>query len=125
MQEHRLCGDTDLASDHRGCLTCLDIWYSATQSTPLRSPNAVVKAAKWVPERAMKYWMGRAHSVVAKAKVAGILPALDGSIKCTDCDRPAKVYDHRDYGKPLSVDPVCLSCNRVRGSAQYPTSALA
>lgn len=26
-------------------------------------------------------------------------------------------YDHRDYTKPLSVEPVCRSCNKLRGPA--------
>jgi len=47
----------------------------------------------------------------------GKLPKLDGSIMCADCGVPACQYDHRDYSKPLEVDPVCQSCNRKRGPA--------
>lgn len=36
---------------------------------------------------------------------------------CTDCGGAALQYDHRDYNKPLDVDPVCRSCNRRRGKA--------
>jgi hypothetical protein len=25
------------------------------------------------------------------------------------------VYEHRDYTKPLQVEPVCRSCNALRG----------
>ena len=28
-------------------------------------------------------------------------------------------YDHRDYSKPLEVDPVCRRCNQMRGPADY------
>jgi hypothetical protein len=35
--------------------------------------------------------------------------------KCADCGKQAAHYDHRDYSKPLAVDPVCRSCNRKRG----------
>lgn len=38
--------------------------------------------------------------------------------KCVDCGEVAKHYDHRDYAKPLDVDPVCVSCNALRGMAQ-------
>lgn len=52
---------------------------------------------------------------VAKAKKGGVLPILDGSIPCVDCGRPAAVYDHRDYDRPLDVEPVCRPCNSRRG----------
>jgi len=37
--------------------------------------------------------------------------------KCADCGKSAHVWEHRDYNKPLAVEPVCFSCNRKRGSA--------
>jgi len=40
------------------------------------------------------------------------------SYECWDCGKPADRYDHRDYGKPLDVQPVCLSCNSKRGPAK-------
>jgi len=61
----------------------------------------------------------RAHSIVWKAKKAGLLPKFDGSILCTDCEVCATEYDHRNYFKPLEVEPVCHSCNVKRGPA-YP-----
>lgn len=59
----------------------------------------------------------KAQSYVHKAIRNGKLPALDGSIKCTDCDATADRYDHREYAKPLQVEPVCRACNRKRGPA--------
>lgn len=59
-----------------------------------------------------------AHSAVAKAIEQGLLAKLDGSIPCKDCGVPAVVYDHREYSKPLEVDPVCKSCNLLRGPAK-------
>jgi hypothetical protein len=53
-----------------------------------------------------------------RAVVRGRLPRLDGSIACVDCGKPAKHYDHRDYAKPLDVDPVCVGCNIRRGPAK-------
>ena len=37
---------------------------------------------------------------------------------CVDCGYQAQVHDHRDYTKPLEVDPVCKSCNGYRGMAK-------
>jgi hypothetical protein len=34
---------------------------------------------------------------------------------CADCGRQASEYDHRDYSKPLEVEPVCHPCNLRRG----------
>lgn len=39
------------------------------------------------------------------------------TLPCADCGRPAHSYDHRDYNKPLEVDPVCQHCNHRRGAA--------
>lgn len=60
---------------------------------------------------------GKAARVVKKAVKDGLLPVLDGSIPCKDCGKPACDYDHREYAKPLEVDPVCRSCNALRGPA--------
>lgn len=57
-----------------------------------------------------------AGSAVAKARRDGRLsPPSDH--QCADCGRPAEQYDHRDYNKPLDVQPVCRSCNVMRGCA--------
>lgn len=37
--------------------------------------------------------------------------------KCADCGEPAYCYDHRDYRKPIDVEPVCRACNVRRGPA--------
>lgn len=64
------------------------------------------------------YGSGRAIAAlaVAKARAAGelISPTL---FKCVDCGEPANCYDHRDYNRPLIVDPVCKGCNIRRGPA--------
>jgi hypothetical protein len=64
-----------------------------------------------------------AHRAVNRAVLYGDLPKLDGSIKCFDCDAPARHYDHRDYRKQLAVQPVCASCNRKRGTAIWSDKA--
>lgn len=58
-----------------------------------------------------------AHQAVAAAVKRGDLPPIK-SLACTDCGKPAHDYDHRDYSKPLDVQPVCRSCNRHRGPAR-------
>lgn len=58
----------------------------------------------------------RAHAAVAKAIRDGALrPPRE--FQCVDCYRDAEVYDHRDYTKPLDVQPVCRGCNLCRGPA--------
>ena len=60
---------------------------------------------------------GRAAQKVNTAVKNGTLSHLKKIIiKCTDCPARATVYDHRDYAKPLEVDPVCKSCNIARGT---------
>ena len=58
----------------------------------------------------------QAHLAVAKAIKSGELDK-PSDFACVDCGSPASQYDHRDYSKPLSVEPVCRRCNRRRGSA--------
>lgn len=63
------------------------------------------------------------HSAVSRAVKAGVLPDLScGEYACTDCGAVACQYDHRDYARPLDVEPVCRGCNYRRGSAVYPTA---
>lgn len=59
-----------------------------------------------------------AHRIVSTAVKAGIISPIDSQTKCVDCGSVAKVYEHRDYNKPLDVVPVCHSCNAKRGSAE-------
>ena len=57
-----------------------------------------------------------AINAVAKAVKDGVLAPVK-TLNCVDCGSPAQCYDHRDYGKPLNVEPVCRKCNFRRGSA--------
>lgn len=58
----------------------------------------------------------RAHSAVSLAVARGQLPRAK-ELVCLDCGGPANDWDHRDYAKPLEVEPVCRSCNLLRGPA--------
>lgn len=53
------------------------------------------------------------HTAIKK----GLLPPITKDTKCVDCGAAALVYDHRDYNRPLSVEPVCCKCNVRRGAA--------
>lgn len=57
-----------------------------------------------------------AGALVARAIRNGVLPSPRGRA-CADCGGPATEYDHRDYNKPLTVEPVCRGCNARRGPA--------
>lgn len=37
--------------------------------------------------------------------------------KCADCGKQAQAWEHRDYRKPETIQPVCNSCNQIRGPA--------
>jgi hypothetical protein len=61
--------------------------------------------------------MMRAAQIVCRAIKAGKL-THPTKLVCVDCKiRPATSYEHRDYAKPLDVDPICQSCNIKRGPA--------
>jgi hypothetical protein len=83
--------------------------------------------SKCVNTRRRAYWLrsknsGRhnekARMLTKYAVKIGFLPHPT-LYKCVDCKRrQAECYDHRDYSKPLQVDPVCLRCNSSRGKGK-------
>ena len=72
----------------------------------------------------IRYLSGQtqAHAAVARAVRHGDLPH-PSTLGCSDCERQAEQYDHRDYGRPLEVDAVCRSCNLMRGPAKWRDAA--
>ena len=56
--------------------------------------------------------------IVSYAIKHGILPKIDEKTKCVDCGKQAAIYEHRDYMKPLDVEPVCHKCNSKRGTSK-------
>jgi hypothetical protein len=59
----------------------------------------------------------RARYHIVKAIASGtMLPA--SRYECWDCNEPAVCYDHRNYARPLDVQPVCKACNGRRGPAK-------
>ena len=70
------------------------------------------RSEKWRKENPQAV---RAMLAVSEAIFRGQLPMIKNKTKCVDCGETATVYDHRDYAKPLEVEPVCGSCNKNRG----------
>lgn len=59
-----------------------------------------------------------ARNAVTRAVKQGALANLrEAHVPCADCGNRACRYDHRDYLKPLNVEPVCRACNAKRGPA--------
>lgn len=59
-----------------------------------------------------------AAAAIAKAIKSGALPKAR-TLTCVDCGKPALDYEHRDYRRPLDVQPVCRPCNYRRGPALF------
>jgi len=66
--------------------------------------------------RPRKNGQAQAAYQLNKAVRNGILPHFS-KFNCVDCGKPAQCYEHRDYNKPLEVEPTCKSCNTRRGPA--------
>jgi hypothetical protein len=82
------------------------------QERPMeRKPNyEAIGRAVW------KYFQARAVQKVLMRKLRGEL--IDATtLMCADCSGPAALYEHRDYGKPDDVVPICRPCNIRRGPA--------
>jgi hypothetical protein len=60
---------------------------------------------------------GVALAHVKQAIRDGRLKPIAGQV-CVDCGRPAYAYEHRNYNRPLAVEPVCQPCNYRRGRAR-------
>jgi hypothetical protein len=60
-----------------------------------------------------------ARGVICYAMQKGrLLDLSKANVQCVDCGKRALVWDHRDYTKPMLVDPVCYSCNGLRGQGE-------
>jgi len=63
----------------------------------------------------------RQESLRASAHVTNAISRGDmnraSAHSCADCGNQARDWDHRDYLRPLEVDPLCRSCNIKRGCA--------
>ena len=122
--EMRICDSTSDDHKRRDCLDCQRIKTERQREAAARGAATRAKNnPHWCkPVDAQKYWQGRAHGAVQAAIKHGLIPSLkSGEYACTDCGGVALEYDHRDYGRPLDVDPVCRGCNKRRGTAIWPS----
>lgn len=114
----------------RGKNVCLPCQREAARQRRINIREATIAAGIISPavrinprsyKEAQRRAIGAVHTAIAK----GQLPRLtkESGITCIDCDRPAAVYEHRDYAKPLEVDPVCHHCNVLRGPALWAIPA--
>lgn len=61
----------------------------------------------------------KSRSMVTVAIHKGKIPH-PSTLVCVDCGKQATCYDHRNYYEPLNVDPVCKSCDCLRGPGHPP-----
>lgn len=106
------------------CLDCHAPVQPEQKTGPRRRPSLRCSGCRLNRHQANKQIRSTAGQVVARAVAAGHLPKA-ATRKCADCGEPASVYDHRDYTQPLKVEPVCRSCNVMRGPAEVWSSAQA
>lgn len=64
-------------------------------------------------ETQLKCW-----GALKKARLDGKIDSPTNHL-CVDCGKPAYCWDHRDYMKPLDVEPVCRSCNAKRPPSKW------
>ena len=70
---------------------------------------------------AFRHVRSAAWKVHAAIKSGKLRPPTD--FACADCGKPATEYDHRDYSRPLDIEPVCHPCNKLRGPGVKPAEA--
>jgi hypothetical protein len=104
-----------VALEKRICFAC---------QNPFEVPQKWVRQHYCVP-CAAEGWYARldAANWVARAIRSGVLMRAD-QFRCADCANWATAWEHRDYSKPLQVEPVCDSCNARRGPGYRGEAAL-
>jgi hypothetical protein len=63
-----------------------------------------------------------AGKAVKAAIKSGAIPKIETQT-CHYCGGQARDYEHRSYLRPLNVQPVCRSCNLMRGPAIWRVPA--
>ncbi len=81
--------------------------------TPCKAAGAPLPSGR----RNIGWTGGPAAGSAARAAVRDGLLRPIAERRCIDCGAQAEHYDHRDYNKPLQVDPTCRRCNLRRGPA--------
>jgi len=101
------CGDcgVDISRHHYHRKYC---WDCAAKRNRASSGRYVKASVKQKTHNTIR-------NITRAAVKKGVLPH-PRTLACLDCGNPAECYDHRDYNKPLAVDPVCRRCNNFRGA---------
>jgi hypothetical protein len=107
MSQKRNCAGCgiDISARHgktKWCLTCRKV--AATANKRMHLPS--------IRETGQKAALKAVYDAVRSGKLA-----RPDTLACVDCGQRAAHYDHRDYNRPLDVQPVCRSCNAQRGPA--------
>lgn len=97
------------------CLICYGVFAREGITRGRKSYCAQCTGTKVVLQMA-------AYKAVRQAISKGRLP-IPWTQKCVDCGNTARIFDHRNYDRPLEVEPVCTICNQRRGPAIWPKSA--
>lgn len=121
-----LCGDISISHARWSCDACKAIRRQRLSEAAHRgvATRRKTQSGWFRPFDAERFWQRKAHSIVRAAIKHGLLPQLKtGRYACVDCGASAAEYDHRDYSRPLDVQPVCRSCNKKRGTAKWPNAA--
>lgn len=95
----------------RATTICVDCGAAKGDFHGLRQRCAPCDANFWAQV------MAASHAVRCAIR-AGELPKAR-TLTCVDCGGPALDWEHRDYSKPLAVEPTCRRCNQQRGPALY------
>lgn len=102
------------------CIMCKTVELTAGSGGSFRC--TACKAAGLHPYRGSRHVADILGQEVASLEVQrairdGDLPSAS-ACQCVDCGAQAHDYDHRDYARPLAVDPTCRRCNLLRGPAK-------
>lgn len=89
------------------------LYQRARRALPLKVLQRFYKL-----RRDAAFAVGKEISQGRLLRISKVSP-LSQKAECVDCGKRADCYDHRDYTKPLAVEPVCQSCNFKRGFAIY------
>jgi hypothetical protein len=121
-RKRQRCESNDPEHNTWMCHECREIKHERQREAAQRAAATRSKSHPGWRRPDDRFWQSRAHSAVSAAIKRGLLPDLKtGLYACTDCGGVAHEYDHRDYGRPLDVQPVCRSCNKRRGTANWPS----
>lgn len=93
----------------RSCKLCKSIYMKSYRATGQFLESERLRYQKLKNSNLMKA-KGKVYNEVRY----GRLPKAS-DLKCIKCGEQAHCYDHRDYLKPLDVNPVCARCNKLMG----------